>query len=183
MLRPWGNSGPFFLGPAMVFFSRLWMLMLLLLAWPAQAANWCSYQRPAAFTGNEAWWNGAGANSAGGISNPYSLWLQAKAAYSTPFYFNADVYGIVCSSFPSAGGGTDPLISQAAAIAALQATDVGLQSQLTAISPWAGASAAEGAEMRMADMFELWYVFLGVGVVVLCLKAIYNVFRIPNHVG
>lgn len=116
-------------------------------------ANWCSIALPAGASQGE-WTNYAqltGAHSQ--YFTPYHFRLQANTATSSaPFYFNADVYNIVCTAFPSAGGSSDPLLQQAAAIAALQSADVGLQAQITAITPWSAASEAGGyatAELQM----------------------------------
>lgn len=160
------------------------LAVALAAAAPLQAANMCSMQMPAAWTaagGTAGQWTGGTNYVFGGVRNPTSM--RSLAGTDTPTYFDADLYGIVCASFPTASGGPDPILGQAAAIAALQSADVGLQTQITAISPWSGASAAEGQEERAEDMYALWLLYVQAAVVIVCLKWIYNVFRTPNHVG
>ena len=112
-------------------------------------ANYCTWGMPAGWSVENMWQATAGSyyQTIGGqtYKNPVQLFSQARLATSgTPYYFNADEFNIICSSFPSAGGSTDPLISQAAAIQALQAQATGLQAQITAITPWAAASDSGG---------------------------------------
>jgi hypothetical protein len=129
----------------------MWLLLLRLGAGASatvkglQMANWCSIALPAGASVGE-WTNYSQLTGAySSYFTPAHFRNSANTATSSaPFYFNADAYNIVCSSFPSAGGGADPLVSQAAAISALQAADVGLQSQITAITPWSAASDAGG---------------------------------------
>lgn len=144
-------------------------------------ANYCTWGKPANWGGTSAQWQDGLPHGAGGISDPETLSAKAKAATSTPFYFNADEFNIVCASFPSAGGGPDPLISQAAAITALQAQATGLQSQITAIAPWTGASTSEAQQAYFDDVNELWYLFFAAAILIMCAKMVQRFWDRAPH--
>ncbi len=111
----------------------------------ASAANYCSWGMPAAWVsggGTSANWATSGATY-GGIRSITNLKNSVGSATTTPFTFDADEYGIVCTSFPNAGGAPDPLISQAAAISALQSQATGLQQQIDTVQTFSSLDPAD----------------------------------------
>lgn len=136
----------------------------LLHAGRASAANTCAIGMPAAWVaggGTTAQWSGTIAYTRGGIKNPASLAGPAGSAQTTPYYFDANEFAIVCTAFPTAGGGADPLISQAAAITALQAQAAGLQTQIDTIQTFSSLDPAD-LGVTPASVGKVWAWGLGV---------------------
>lgn len=153
-------------------------------------ANLCSWGKPSGWgTGAQStgstgacptatgtpdgfWWSANAGYSCGGVKNPATLFNQARSAYTTPFYFDADEYGIVCASFPSASGGADPLVSQQAAINVLNTSVANLQTQVSAIT--AGSITQAPNPDTLAASAQIFGAFVVAGVVAWGLKRIYR---------
>lgn len=145
-------------------------------------ANFCVWKKPADWGGTDAQWVSSSGLVLNGIPNPAQFVVSVRtAAASTGYYFDADTAAISCSSFPTAGGAPDPLISQAAAIAALQAQATGLQAQVTAIAPWTGASTSEAQQAYFGDVNEMWYLFFGVCILIMCARKVSDFFDRAAH--
>ena len=152
-------------------------------------SNMCTWKKPASWTDTDGHWAGVhGSNyqlaySSGGYKNPSTLAIAANSATTTAYYFDADEFNIVCTSFPSASGSTDPLVSQAAAITLLNTSVANMQSQVTAIASIASAS-SPGFDQRIADMSVVWSLFFGACIVVAAAKGIQKLFNTgPHHEG
>lgn len=146
-------------------------------------ANYCTVKMPKAWTdagGTYAQWSGGGGLTFGGVSNPTQF---RGSAITSPegFYFDADRFGVVCTSFPDASGNPDPLISQAGAIQALQAALVGVQGQITAMAPWVGENAESAQAERIQDMSDMWALFFGAAILIACWKGIQRLFDNGPH--
>jgi len=137
-------------------------------------SNWCSWQKTAAFT-DAQWGTTNTAYVISGFSNPYSFFLAGKNALVTPFVFDADMLGISCVAFPSAGGSGSDLISLSSRVAALETANVNLQNQVTALS------AGTVTQAPNPEIIEAMAVIFGATMVAAAaiygLKSIYNLFR------
>lgn len=144
-------------------------------------ANMCTIARPAGF--NATNWQQTAIWTTAGVTNPSGLAANAKSADAAggSYYFDADKFGISCVAFPSASGSTDPLISQASAIQALQAALVGVQGQISAMAPWVGENAEDAQAERIQDMSDAWILFFGAAIVIFCLKGIQRLFNRGPH--
>lgn len=147
-------------------------------------ANFCTVKMPKAWTdagGTFAQWSSPTVSTTlGGVANPQTYRVRAIAS-PEGLYFDADQYGVVCASFPDASGNEDPLISQAAAIKALQSAAVGLQNQITAMAPWVGENAEDAQAERIQDMSDAWILFFGAAIVIFCLKGLQRLFNGGPH--
>lgn len=160
-------------------------------------ANWCQLQRPAGWgegststgtTGScpgstysaNSMWTSSSAYTCGGVKNPYQIYSNGIGATGTPWIFDADVLGISCSAFPS-GGSPDTLVGLAGQIAALQSADIGLQAQITAMTPWTAASAAGGV-IDTEFQLDAFAAVLGFLVVVWCADRLRRFFW-PSYGG
>lgn len=141
--------------------------------------NYCSYGMPAAWSaggGTVSQWGSASATTVGGVKNPATLRNSVVPATTTPYYFDADEFGLVCASFPSAGGGPDPILSQSAAINSLNATVASMQATITTLT-----SPVETSPERIQDMSVIAGLFLAVGISILCAKGIQKLFDRGPH--
>lgn len=96
----------------------------------AVVANSCVFQKP---VGQDSDWGKAQA----------FYYPAGNSTNASPFYFNADDLWIKCLAFPETGDSTT-IFGLNQQIAAHTAAIANLQTQLTAVTPWAAASDAGG---------------------------------------
>jgi hypothetical protein len=133
--------------------------------------NYCSWGKPAGWAGTNAQWSDFSGYSVSGLSNPATLFTQARPALTTPYYFDADQFGIVCASFPTAGGGSDPLISQASQIASINTTLATMQGTIASMLGGEG-----GTPWTTEDHRDAFLAVLGFLVVVWLGKQVWRFF-------
>jgi hypothetical protein len=129
-------------------------------------ANICSMMRPADMS--SAFWSANTCNVSGsGIANPQCLKDAMNTAGSTVGRaFNADQYNISCVSFPPPASNGDPLISQAAQIAALSASAAQAADDINTIESFTGVDGGAAAQWAPEDHLQMFGLVVGVLVLV-----------------